>query len=350
MNLKELADMLGLSQTTVSRALNGYPEVREATRQRVLQTAAKHNYQPNARATGLATGKAMTIGHVIPVYSKNDVVNPVFGEFIAGASQTYTTNGYELLLTMAEDQTEEATYRNIVAKGAVDGVIIHSPRKDDYRIALLKEIELPFVVHGRVHDSQLDYCWVDFNNRRAFQQATKLLIDLGHMRIALINGLETFNFAWLRRQGYLEAMSAAALPIDDELMISADMYEANGYYAAQSMLSKPDHPTAFLVSSYVSALGVRRAISQAGLQMGEDVSVIIHDDELSFFHNNDALPQFTATRSSVRQAGVCAAQMLLKLIDNPSLSPMTELLEAQLTMGASTGPLKNRAKRLARPS
>jgi len=340
MNLKELADVLGLSQTTVSRALNGYPEVRESTRQRVMQTAAQHNYRPNTRAMGLATGRAMAIGHIIPMYSENEVVNPVFGEFIAGASQTYTANGYELLLTMAEDQNEEETYRNIVAKGSVDGVIVHSPRKNDSRVALLKEMELPFVVHGRVSDSTLDYCWVDTNNRRAFQRATQLLIDLGHQRIALVNGPEIFNFAWLRRQGYLEAMNAAALPINDELMTSAEMSEANGYVAAKAMLARADHPTAFLVSSYVVALGIRRAISQSGLVMGEDVSVIIHDDELSFFHNSDPFPQFTATRSSVRFAGMRAAEMLLKLIDNPQLSPMSELLEANLTMGASTGPLK----------
>lgn len=340
MNLKELADLLDLSQTTVSRALNGYPEVREATRQRVLTTAAQHNYRPNARAMGLATGKAMAIGHVIPVYSKSEVVNPVFGEFISGASQTYSAHGYELLLTVDNSKDEENTYRNIAAKGAVDGVIVHSPKKNDCRIALLQEIGLPFVVHGRVNDSSLEYSWIDFNNRRAFQQATKLLIDLGHRRIGLINGLETLNFAWLRRQGYIEAMSHAGIHIDPDNMTADEMTEGYGYRAAQMMLARESAPTAFLVSSYVVALGVRRAISHAGLLMGDDVSVIIHDDELSFFQNNDAVPQFTATRSSVKEAGIKAARMLLDIIDNPSIAPISELLEAHLTIGASTGPCK----------
>ncbi len=116
MNLKELAGLLNLSQATVSRALNGYPEVREATRQRVLNAARKYNYRPNARAMGLATGKCMAIGHVIPNYSQNEVVNPVFGEFITGASQTYSANGYELMLTIADSRDEEESYRNIIAK------------------------------------------------------------------------------------------------------------------------------------------------------------------------------------------------------------------------------------------
>ena len=75
--------------------------------------------------------------------------------------------------------------------------------------------------------------------------------------------------------------------------------------------------------------------------MPDDVSVIIHDDELSFFHNDDDVPQFTATRSSVRAAGVRAAQMLLNIIDKPDLAPVTHLLEAHLTIGSSTGPRKN---------
>ncbi|ASJ71116.1 substrate-binding domain-containing protein [Granulosicoccus antarcticus] len=339
MNLKELAELLKLSQATVSRALNGYPEVREATRQRVLEAAQKYNYRPNTRAMGLATGKAMTIGHIIPTYSQNDVVNPVFGEFIAGASQTYSANGYELLLTVTQTSDENQTYRNLAAKGAVDGVIIHSPRKDDSRVQLLQDIGLPFVIHGRVNDTTLPYSWIDTNNRRAFNQATRLLIDLGHQRIALINGPVSLNYAWLRQQGYEQAMQAAGLPLDSAIMIGDELTETHGYRSANQLLNSEDPPSAFLVSSYVVALGVRRAIAHAGLSMGKDVSVIIHDDELSYFQNNDPEPQFTATRSSVRQAGVLAARMLLDIIDDPSCAPLTELLEAQLTIGASTGPL-----------
>ena len=88
MNLKSLAEELGLSQTTVSRALNGYPEVSEATRQRVEEAARRHNYRPNSRAKGLATGRAMVIGQVIPTSVQHEMVNPIFGDFVAGASQT----------------------------------------------------------------------------------------------------------------------------------------------------------------------------------------------------------------------------------------------------------------------
>lgn len=340
MNLKELSEHLGLSQTTVSRALNGYPEVRESTRQRVQLAAAEGNYRPNLRAMSLATGRAMAIGHVIPVATKNDVVNPVFAEFVAGASQTYHLHGYELMLTIAESKDEESIYRNLAAKRAVDGVIVHSPYRNDSRLSLLKEIGLPFVVHGRVCDSKTDYNWIDMNNRSAFKQATQLLIDLGHSKIALINGQENLSFAWLRKQGYLEALADNKIPAEAELQTSSELTETYGYQTGMSMLASENVPSAFLVSSYVVALGIRRAISQSGLVIGRDVSVIIHDDELSYFDNGGAVPQFTATRSSVREAGVLAAEMLLKQIDNPDLYPQNKLLESYLAMGSSTGPCK----------
>ena len=114
MNLKELSEKLGLSQTTVSRALNGYPEVSEATRLRIQAAARQFNYIPSARAKGLATGKALTIGHVIPVSSKHEMMNPIFGDFIAGAGETCAQNGYEIIISVLDPTSnEEAVYRSM---------------------------------------------------------------------------------------------------------------------------------------------------------------------------------------------------------------------------------------------
>ena len=338
MNLKELAQTLGLSQTTVSRALNGYPEVSEQTRQRVAAAAEQHNYRPNTRAKGLATGRTMSIGHVLPMSTSHEMVNPVFGDFISGAGEVYAKNGYDMTLSLVEDGEEDRTYKELRAKGAVDGIIVHGPKIRDARIALLDDLGLPFVVHGRVTDASGPYTWVDVNNRRSFARATDLLMDLGHTRIALLNGLETMDFAARRRQGYEEALLARGLDLDPDLCLSEEMTEHYGYSAARRMLAASDAPTAFLVSSMITAIGVRRAIQESGLQMGKNVSVITHDDELSYLRNGDALPLFTATRSSVREAGKIAATLLLDLIKSSHKPAANTLLEAQLVMGQSTGP------------
>lgn len=339
MNLKEFARKLGLSPTTVSRALNGYPEVSEATRARVDAAARRYHYRPNARAQRLATGRAKAVGHVIPVATRHEIVNPIFADFIAGAGEAYAKAGYDMLLSVVSDDQEEAAYRDLRARGAVDGIIVHGPRTDDMRIALLREIGLPFVVHGRASEVALPYSWLDVNNRRAFRRATEFLLDLGHRRIALINGLEFMDFAVRRRAGYHEALAARGIAPEPDLMFSAEMTEEAGHRAAAQMLAAPAPPTAFLVSSMISGLGVRRAIESQGLRLGRDISVIIHDDELSYLRNGAEVPIFTATRSSVRLAGQRAADMLLALIAAPEGGPQSQLLEAELIIGQSTGPV-----------
>lgn len=337
MNLKELATELGLSPTTVSRALNGYPEVNEETRQRVSAAAVRHNYRPNTRAKGLATGRAMAIGHVISMTSQHEMMNPVFADFIAGAGEVYSRAGYEMLLAVVRDEDEAQTYRDLKSRGTVDGVIVHAPRANDPRIELLTGIGLPFVVHGRSTGARSPYSWVDVNNRRAFVRATGLLIDLGHSRIGLVNGLESMDFAIRRRNGYLEALTARGLIPDAALRRSEEMTEGSGYRAARDMLDMTDPPTAFLVASLISAIGVRRAAEDRGMKLGRDLSLVTHDDELSYLGNGDDVPIFTSTRSSVRQAGRLSAAMLLDLIADPASPPRTHLLEAELMVGQSTG-------------
>ena len=338
MNLKELAAKLGLSPTTVSRALNGYPEVNEATRERVVSAARRHNYRPNARAIRLATGRALAVGHVIPVIAHNEIMNPIFGDFIAGSGEVYARNGYDMILSVVPDEMEEATYRDLMSRGTVDGVIVHGPKSNDPRIRTLRGLGMPFVVHGRSTGADLDYNWVDVNNRRAFQRATEFLLDLGHRRIALVNGLESMDFAVRRRVGYTDALAARGLEPDVRRISSSEMTEVNGWRAAERALELAEPATAFLCASMLQGMGVRRAIEGRGLKMGRDVSVIIFDDDLSYLRNGEDVPIFTATRSSVKEAGKLAAEMLLAVIHQPGGVPLHKLLEAELILGQSTGP------------
>ena len=339
MNLKELSAKLGLSPTTVSRALNGYPEVNEATRARVTAAALRHNYRPNARAIRLATGRAMAVGHVIPLNIRSEIMNPIFADFIAGAGEVYSRNGYDMVLSVVPDEAEDATYRDLMSRGMVDGVIVHAPKTDDPRIKVLRDLGLPFVVHGRASGSGLDYSWVDVNNRRAFHRATDFLLDLGHRHIALVNGLEHMDFAINRRAGFTDALAARALLPDETLLSRDELTEISGHRAAERALSAPQPATAFLAASMLQGMGIRRAVEGRGLRLGRDVSVIIFDDDLSYLRNGEDVPIFTATRSSVREAGRLSAETLLAVIADPEGPTQHRLLEAELILGQSTGPV-----------
>lgn len=336
--LKQLAASLGLSPTTVSRALNGFPEVNAATRERVRDAALKAKYHPNTRAKSLATGRAQAIGHVIPLSTSHEIVNPIFADFIAGAGEVYSRAGYEMILRVVADTDESSAYDNLISRGAVDGIIVHAPLVDDPRVEMLIKLGIPFLIHGRTSNVSAPYSWLDINNQRSFHRATKFLIDFGHQRIALVNGLENMDFASRRRKGYLAALSGAGIEPDPMLMRHAEMTEPYGYRAAQEIMQLPQPPTAFLASSMIVAYGVRRGLTDLGLKLGRDVSVVTHDDELSYLPNDGDVPMFTATQSSIREAGRRAARMLLQLVTDPDSGPVTELMETSLVLGASTGP------------
>ena len=335
MTLKELALRLGLSPTTVSRALNGYPEVNADTRARIEVAAREHGYRANTMARKLATGRSMAIGHVVPL-SNHQMINPIFAEFMAGASEIYSSEGYETLLTAVPEANEVQSYRELARRRSVDGLIVHAPRLNDPRVDLLRELELPFVLHGRSIELDDRPVYLDINNRRSFELATNYLIDLGHTRFALLNGMETISFARRRRQGFEQALDAQGMRAPATRMVNMEMTETNAYDVTSKWLAEPEHPTAILTSSTISALGVARAVRDAGMELGVDVSLITHDDDLSFMANVGNPPPFTALKSSIRDAGATCARMLIDHIAGKKVS--SAIWDCEFVEGRSTGP------------
>lgn len=337
-SLKELSHRLGLSQTTVSRALNGYPEVSEITRQRVVKAAEEFQYRPNPRARSLATGKSLVIGHVLPLMDRNEVVNPIFGDFLLGAGEVYASRGYSVHLSFPPPREETDHYKFLARQRMFDGVIIHSPRPNDERLRVLRDLGVVFGVHGQLELGDDDYNFVEMDNRAALVSATSHLVELGHERIAMLNGPRGLSFSTRREEGFLEVMAAAGLVPNRLWMHYDEMSESYGYWAAQGLLNQPTRPTAFLTGSILVAMGVRRAVLERGLRVPQDVSIVTHDDVLSYLPNDDTPPVFTCTRSSVRYAGSLLAGIILDQIDDPDTPPRGETLRAELVPGQSSGP------------
>lgn len=337
MNLKQLAEHLGLSQTTVSRALNGYPEVGAETRRRVDEAARKLGYRPNPYAMRLATGQAKAIGHVLPS-DRALLIDPHFSDFIAGAGDVYSAAGFDVLLHVGGPEAEEAVYRRYAQTGAVDAVVIMGPRIIDWRIDFLKSLELPFITHGRAGAEETGYAWMDIDNRGAFHAAGRHLTSLGHRRIGLINGMETMTFAWHRRQGYEQALQEAGIAINPEFMASGQMAEEIGYREAKRILSLPGRPTALMLSSMLLVSGVIRACYELELAIGSDVSLIAHDDGLPFLNAEGLVPKLSTVRSSIREAGGRVAELLIGMINDPEAPLPHELWPVELIVRGSTGP------------
>ena len=345
-NLKSLAALLGLSQTTVSRALNGFPEVSEATRARVREAAREHDYRPSSRATALATGRAHAVAHIVPLAEagaagpSHRMMNPHFSDFLAGAGASYAQAGYELLLRLVDPADEARITADLVRRGRVDGVVIHGPRVDEPRIAAVRALGVPFIVHGRTLTPGPAYAHLDVDNEHSMHTLTRRMVEAGHRRIGLVNGMETMTFALARRRGYEAALREAAIAPDAALVLSADMTEPYGRTATHALMARRDPPTALLYASVLAAMGGLRALAERGLRVGADVSVAMFDDDLSFLRDPAAGPEGTyaglsAARSSLSGAGRRAAEMLLAMMDDPDAPPLQEVWQAEFVWTAS---------------
>ncbi len=335
MNLKEFSRLVGLSQTTVSRALSGYPEVKADTRERVQEAALKYGYHPNRSATGLATGRAGAIGIV---FRGSSEFGPHTSEFMGGLGSRLEADEIDILISTVENQEEEhATYRRLAASKRVDAVVVHSPVIKDDRVALLNELGLPFVMHGRT-ESEQPYAFLDIDNYGAIKRATSHLLDLGHRRIGFINGLKGRTFAEHRDQGFRKALAERAVEPDLALFGNGEFTDEAGYRFMQVFLSNPQPPTAVLAGSMMSALGAMRAIRSTGMMLGRDISLVAHDDVFSYINADNMVPTVSTTRSSIRAAGARVGEFLMQVLSGKKLDDINEVWPVELVLRESTGP------------
>lgn len=337
MKLKDLAGELGLSPTTVSRALNGYPEVNEATRQRVLEAARRVDYRPNASARRLATGRAGAIGAVLQT-NRNMLLDPHYVEFLAGLGERLAEDETDIVLSPARGNDEIASYRRLATGTRVDAVILSSPLIEDDRVRLLTELGLPFVLHGRTI-SKTAHAWLDIDNESAFRHAANHLLDLGHTRIGLVNGYTRYTYAAHRERGFRAALTARGVGVDDRFIAEGYMTDEVGYRFTERFLAEKPRPTALLVSSMMMALGAFRAIRAAGLTLGRDVSMIAHDDVFPFLNADRMVPTMSTTRSSIRAAGTRVGELAIELLAGRAATTIHELWPVDLVVRGSTGPV-----------
>ncbi|MGE6784756.1 substrate-binding domain-containing protein [Ensifer adhaerens] len=335
MKLREFAQQLGLSPTTVSRALSGYPEVSEKTRKRVAEEAARLGYRPNINAVRLATGRAGAIGVVMGRSGEFH-----FSEFMGGLAERLGTEDIDILVSPMDDKDpkgEIQLYSRLAVSGRVDAVIVHSPEPNDERIALLHKLGMPFLVHGR-SDIDVPHAWLDIDNEGAIRRATSHLLDLGHRRIAMINGRQGRTFSLHRDKGYRDALQARGIAFDPRLVAHGNFTDELGFRFARSFLEQTPRPTAFVAGSMMTALGIYRAARSMGLEIGREVSVIAHDDVFPYLTADNMVPSLSATRSSMRAAGARSADLVLQLLSGRPTEEVHELWPVELILRESTAP------------
>jgi LacI family transcriptional regulator len=267
---------------------------------------------------------------------------PHTSEFLGGLASRLFHDEIDILVSTVETAEEElATYRRAVASKKVDAVILAAPYPADPRVEMLHDLGLPFLLHGRSEGSP-PHAWLDIDNASAIERATAHLLDLGHRRIALINGPKGMTFANHREAGFRAALSARGVTPISSLVVNTVFTDEMGFRFAQSMLERPERPTAFLAGSMMTALGIFRAVRAAGLELGKDVSMIAHDDVFPYLNADTMVPSMSTTRSSIRAAGTRVGELLIQLLAGKPPGDIHEVWPVDLVLRESTGAVSTK--------
>ncbi|MET3134444.1 LacI family transcriptional regulator [Oxalobacteraceae bacterium GrIS 1.11] len=333
MNLKKLAKTLGISETTVSRALNGYPEVSERTRERVLAAAKEAGYRPNPMARSLAVGRTNIVGIIYPLLP-NDLADPMFLDIVGGMSEALEAREMDMIIAPASPANEFRSYERMVLGRRVDGLIVGRTKLHDERIAYLTQQGLPFVAHGRTLLSET-HAWFDYDNEAGMRLAVARLVALGHQRIGLISATPDMTFVRQRIDSFLASMREAGLATDPDNMIENAHDRRAGYQAMQRLLARAPRPSAVIVDNHMSGVGAMRALLDAGIDIGREISLIVWgvmEDSLAGYNVT------TVHQPEPRRAGAKMIAMLFALMDGTPPSDLQELWQPVLLPGETAGP------------
>lgn len=332
--IADLAAELGVTKSTVSRALNGYADISEATRARVQAAAAASGYFASGAARNLKRGRRETIGVVLPVQI-GTMAHPFLAEFLDAVSRTLHDSGYDLLTATASSPEDSLqTHARLIAARKVDGFILPRTRVSDPRVTLLRDKGAPFITHGRTA-AQAHHAWFDLDNERAFRQVVAHLAGLGHARIAFAGGAATFNFISQRIAGFREGMALAGLEVDESAILLGELTPHWGLEAGRRLLAAAAPPTAIVCATDAIAVGAMRALSERGLRAGRDISVTGYDNmPLAAFMD----PPLTTFSQHTVESGRRVAEMLLELLGGARPTDLQELHDAVFVRRASDGP------------
>ena len=252
--IRDVARRLNLSTTTVSRALDGYDDVAEETRQLIVKTAHEMGYVPNQAARQLRRRRSDTIGYILPA-EKPRFSDPYFAEFIAGLGDEAAAHGFELLVSTAPpgSQVERQAYERWVHGRKVDGIVLNHIYLSDWRVQYLAQAQFPFVTLERSLDPY-DYPSVEVNGCRWFKVLIDHLVSLGHQRIAYVGASPDLTIQADRLEGYRDSLHSHGLLLDAELIIEGNLTNEGGYRAAERLLALLNPPTAIACVDDMTAI------------------------------------------------------------------------------------------------
>ncbi|HEX7065645.1 MAG TPA: catabolite control protein A [Bacillales bacterium] len=325
----DVASEAGVSMATVSRVVNGNPNVKPSTRKKVLDAIERLGYRPNAVARGLASKKTTTVGVIIP-----DISNIFFSELARGIEDIATMYKYNIILCDSDQNKEKELHLfNTLLEKQVDGIVFMGGRISDEHVTEFKQSPVPVVLAATV-DEQGETPSVNIDYKQAVYDAISHFIEKGHKKIAMVSGpLSDPINGHYKFEGYRQALDEANLSFDDHYVAIGDYSYDSGIEAVQTFMKLDDQPSAIFVGSDEMALGVIHGAMDEGYRVPEDVEVI------SFNNTRLALmvrPTLTTVVQPMYDIGAVAMRLLTKYMSDEEVEDHAVVLPHRIEHRNST--------------
>jgi DNA-binding LacI/PurR family transcriptional regulator len=328
--IKDIAKLLGISKSTVSRALSEHSDVNQETRKKVLEVAHKLNYQPNALAINLKQQRTHTIGVIIP-----ETVNHFFVKAIGGIQRVANLAGYNVMTCQSDESyiTERNNLQTLVTS-RVDGMLISistGTQKTDH-FNVLMERNIPVVFFDRTCE-ELRTSQVYTNNYEIAFEGTEHLIAQGCRKIAIVAGPQNLNNSRNRLQGYIDALKKHELPIKESYIIHSYFSGGNIQEYTRGLINQGQRPDAVFAINDYAAIEMMHVMKKNGLSIPKDIAVL-------GFNNENICPFVDPSLSSIDHPaydiGTAAAEILLHMIKTGDHEPQRRIIKSRLVMREST--------------
>ncbi|MEH7106368.1 catabolite control protein A [Bacillus sp. JJ1764] len=325
----DVAREANVSMATVSRVVNGNPNVKPVTRKKVLEVIERLGYRPNAVARGLASKKTTTVGVIIP-----DISNIFFAELARGIEDIATMYKYNIILSNSDQSKEKELHLlNTMLGKQVDGIVFMGGNITLDHVDEFKKSPVPIVLAGSIEQSETIPS-VNIDYEQAAYDSVKDFIDRGHKNIAFVMGpLHEPDISEKKLNGYKRALSEATIPYNEDLVIEGDYTYDSGLEAFDRMLEISVRPTAIFVGADETALGVVHGAADKGYKIPEDFEIITSDNtRLSLM----VRPQLTTVVQPLYDIGAVAMRLLTKLMNKEKVSDNIVVLPHRIEHRKST--------------
>jgi len=333
--IRDIADRAGVSIATVSRVLNGRPDVAPDTREAVLEVARQLRFSTNRSARSLSGGRTGLIGVTIPI-----VHAAYFAFILSGASEAlYEEDLRAVLCPTQHEHDREVDLLGRLMHGTTDGALLMLPSETPEELQALRDFGYPFVVVDARAPLHEGIPAVTAANSSGAKQAIAHLLDHGHRRIGVITGPRSWNASNERLIGYHAALAGGGLVPDPHLEVEGDFEHETGYAGATKLLSLPDPPTAIFAFNDDMAVGALNAALQRGLRVPEDLSIVGFDDSVQA---QNVSPALTTVYQPLAEMGRMAVSLLTRILEGQRLEAVRVELGTRLIVRGTTGPVPGR--------